>query len=460
MASNPLDANYGLVPHPREPRLLILADGPAWTLPRLGAWDAPAIRAELAERFGLDATVLRNVYLPKRDDDAPQVTALENHSPHWTPPSGARWLARDELDSLPLALPEHRDLIAAALDEAETGRMPDARPPWARPGWLSDAAAWVASQLGTLGYDATGPLEQVHSREWSAVLRVPTTGGLHHFQAEAPFAAFEPALAHALHKLLPARVPRVLATDLARGWMLTEDTGTPLRDTMSPGCDLATWETVLPQYATLQQETSSHLDVLAACGCPDYRIARLHALYSSLVADTDTLLIGQPGGLSVSEYEEARAFAPDVEAMCAALAAFGISETLHHDDFHPGNILVRDGRYVFFDWAEGALTHPFCSPMIALRVARILRDCDDAALVRLRDAYLAPWTGFAPLPRLVAAFTLAQRLALLLRALTWRHAVSQMESNARLQYGDAPAYWLRLFLTARTWLPGSAGEYS
>jgi hypothetical protein len=98
--------------------------------------------------------------------------------------------------------------------------------------------------------------------------------------------------------------------------------------------------------------------------------------------------------------------------------------------------------------------------MITLRVARIVRGCDDAALLRIRDAYLASWTRFAALPRLVEAFALAQRLALLVRALTWRDAASHMEPNARLEYGDSPAYWLRLFLTARTWLPNSAGEYA
>jgi hypothetical protein len=464
MPDDPIDANYALVVHPDEPRVLLLADGAAWTLPPLAGREAPEIRTELRERLALDTTVLRSVYVRPRqgDDDAPRVTALECHTRGWTPPSSARWVARAELDDLPLAVPAHRDVIAAALDEAQRAAVPAARPPWARSGWLPFASAWIEQRLAELDYFPTGPIEQFHAREWSTVLRVPTTRGLLYFKADAPYAVFEPALTQALDRVVSGCVPRVLAADTDRGWMLTEDGGTRMRDVMAPGsaCDLATWEAMVPQYAALQQASATHFDVLAASGCPDWRLAHLPALYAALVADTDALLVGQPDGLSQEEHDASRALAPEVASLCEALAAFGIPETLHHDDFHPGNVLVRDGRFIFFDWAEGALTHPFCSLMIALRVAKIVRGCGDAALVHIRDAYLAPWARFAPLPRLVEAFALAQRLALLVRALTWRDAVGHMEPNARLEYGDSPAYWLRLFLTARTWLPNAAGEYT
>jgi hypothetical protein len=462
MAEDPLDANYALLAHPYEPRVLLLLDGPAWSLPRLASWDAREIRAELRERLALDTTVLRSFYFGARADDeeAASITALESHTPGWTPPPGARWIGRAELDILPLAVPHHRDAIAAALDEAESGEVPAQRPPWARPGWLPVATAWVEQRLSALGYALTGPVEQMHAREWSTVLRAPTTRGPLYFKAEAPFAAFEPELTDELARLVPDSVPRVLAADPDRAYMLTEDAGTGARDVAPVGRDLEIWQAMLPQFAALQQATSPHLDLLLARGCPDRRLARLPDLYAALLADTDRLLVGQPGGLTPAEYDAARAFIPEVGSLCAALSAFGLPETVHHDDFHLGNILIRDGRYVFIDWAEGAVTHPFCSLMITLRVAKLLRRSGDDTLARMRDVYLAAWADFAPLPRLVEAFTRAQRLALLLRAITWRDAVSHMEPNARLQYGDSPAYWLRLFLTAQTWLPNADAAYT
>jgi hypothetical protein len=462
MADDPLDANYALLAHPSEPRILLLQDGPAWTLPRLASWEAREIRAELRERLALDTTVLRSVYFRARaDDEEPaHVTALESHTPDWTPPPSARWIGRAELDTLPLAVPEHRAAIAAALSEAETGEVPAQRPPWARPGWLPLATAWVEQRLSALGDTLSGPIEQMHAREWSTVLRAPTTRGPLYFKAEAPYAAFEPGLTDELAHLVPDSVARVLATDPDRAYMLTEHAGTAARDVAIVGRDLETWEALLPQFAALQQATVPHLDLLLAKGCPDLRLAVLPDQYAALLADTDMLLVGQPGGLTAAEYDAACAFTPEVAPLCAALSAFGLPETVHHDDFHLGNMLARDGHFVFIDWAEGAVTHPFCSLVITLRVAKLLRRSGDDTLARMRDIYLATWADFAPLPCLVEAFILAQRLALLLRALTWRDAVSHMEPNARLQYGDSPAYWLRLFLTAQTWIPNADAAYT
>src|SRR6266550_1951524 len=41
---------------------------------------------------------------------------------------------------------------------------------------------------------------------------------------------------------------------------------------------------------------------------------------------------------------------PRVREWSAQLAAFGIPETIQHDDFHDGQIFVQDRQYLFFDW--------------------------------------------------------------------------------------------------------------
>ncbi len=64
----------------------------------------------------------------------------------------------------------------------------------------------------------------------------------------------------------------------------------------------------------------------------------------------------------------------------------------------------------------------------------------------VRDIYLAEWTAYQPMERLLQAFDLAQRLAILSRCLTWHYVVTHMEESARAEFADAPTYWLRLFL--------------
>ncbi len=43
--------------------------------------------------------------------------------------------------------------------------------PWTRPGWFEQASVWVHVELERWGIEVSGPIEQPHSRPWSAVLR-------------------------------------------------------------------------------------------------------------------------------------------------------------------------------------------------------------------------------------------------------------------------------------------------
>ena len=154
----------------------------------------------------------------------------------------------------------------------------------------------------------------------------------------------------------------------------------------------------------------------------------------------------QPGGLPEGEYEELRAFTLQLKTMCATLKKYAVPESLHHDDFHGSNIMHNGKTYIFFDWAECSLTHPFCSMVIVERYAKYVLEYDDEKLDRLREAFLVPWTRFEPIERLREAYVLAQQLGKLCRALTWRRLVSDIEPGARWEYEGAFPHWLRLFL--------------
>jgi hypothetical protein len=169
--------------------------------------------------------------------------------------------------------------------------------------------------------------------------------------------------------------------------------------------------------------------------------------YAKLVADEEALMVGHPDGLTEEEFARARATLPQLQAICVELASCGIPPAIQHDDLGPGNVLLgKDGRYVIFDWSDCSVAHPLLSIYIPLRWSRFLLDFDEPALGRLRDAYLAPWTMYAPMACLLAAFPLACRLAKLSRALTWHSGVAAMEPDARWEYADSVPYFLRRFL--------------
>ena len=444
--TEPTYDNYSIIPFNSLERVLLLHEDAGWTLPRHHGDTAEEINAAMREQLGLTTTVLSCVYDRYQDEereDQHRVYALENHSPHVSLPANGRLIERAELESLPLAVADHRGVLEAWFAEVESDRPFQKRLPWMRPGWFALATTWIDEQLARLDMERTAPPKQLKARSWSTVLRVPTTRGNLYFKASAPAFAFEPALTAKLYQLLPGQVPPVLAMDEQRHWMLMQDVGTELRDDTD---DPARLEEALRQYAEMQIRLAPHVEALVATGCPDRRLRLLPQLYQEILAATHLLHIDEPRGLPRDQYEQMLAFAPQLQAMCDELASYHVPESLHHDDLHTGNILFNGEHYVLIDLAECCLTHPFCSMFITLRVARYVLEYDEPALERLRLAYLAPWTRYEPMDRLRRALEIAHRLGSLQRALFWYNYLEQLEPELRWMHWDAAFYFLQVFL--------------
>ncbi len=293
---------------------------------------------------------------------------------------------------------------------------------WNRSAWLEEATAWIRERV-----DVTGEIDQFHVRWWSTVLRVPTAEGDLFFKAVAPVHGFEAGLTARLYELQPKRVTEVVAVDAERGWFLMRDAGIRLRELVESPADLDHWERLLPDYARLQIEVTPHAQELLDFGTPDHRLAVLPQQLRDL-AETE------PRALEAL---------PRFEEMCQRLAEAGIPETIQHDDLHDGQIFYRDGRYLFFDWGDSCVSHPFHSLTVILRSVAWKLDLQPGGpeLARLRDAYLEPFGASSDLA------DLAYRTGTIARALAWHRMVAPREPE-HLTEDDlgAPAYGIGLFL--------------
>jgi Phosphotransferase enzyme family len=270
-------------------------------------------------------------------------------------------------------------------------------PGWTDPAWLAEAIAWIEAQ----GVELTGAVEQPHVRPWSTVLRLPTTDGVLWFKANHPSLAQEAGVVSIISRRRPDLVPELIAADLESGWMLMRDGGERLREVIERERDLARWLELLPQYAELQIELAEGADALVAAGVPDRRLA---------------VLPEAVGPLELSAERSAR-----VEEWCERLAAYRIPETIQHDDFHDGQIFVQDGRYLFFDWGDACVSHPFFTLSVTLEgVLRWgLDDIEDSVdIAPFRDAYLEPFERYGTRTELVEATGIAYGLGWLSRALS------------------------------------------
>ena len=314
---------------------------------------------------------------------------------------------------------------------------------WTEPAWLESAHEWICSQLDRLGLEPAGEIEQPHVMPWSTVLRVPTSRGPVWFKANVPDLAHEAAVIEILAGRRPDLLPALLATDLERGWMLQAEGGTRLREILEKNRDFDVWERILPLYAELQIAAAADRDRLLAAGAPDRRLSVLPGQFEMLLGDSAAL-----ASLTEMELEHLRTLVPRIDAECRELEAYELPETIQHDDLHDGQVFVRDGRYVFFDWGDACLSHPFFTLVVTLAVLayRLELEHGSPELDRFRDAYLVPWTRFRPRSDLEQAYPIAYRLGVLCRGLTWALIVSAIPRPLREQEQDAVPERMRMLL--------------
>jgi hypothetical protein len=255
-----------------------------------------------------------------------------------------------------------------------------------------DGASWIAAHS-----TPTGPLEVVCERPWSTVLRAPVEGGAVWFKACGPVQAFEARLTAALAARSDL-LPRVLAVDEARAWLLLADAGTPLT---AFGDQVDAWLAVLPRYAELQMREARHVDEHLAGGVPDRRPEKLPAEFETLASR------GLVPGAAV----------PRFAALCAELDARGLAPTIQHDDLHAANVYARDGRLAVLDWGDACVSHPFFS-----LVATLHNEAERVPFARLRDAYLEPWGGD------VETFELALKVGWGAYAIAWLRQYDHLDT--------------------------------
>jgi hypothetical protein len=94
------------------------------------------------------------------------------------------------------------------------------------------------------------------------------------------------------------------------------------------------------------------------------------------------------------------------------------------------------------------MAHPFfdMAPIIERAMRERVRPFEQDVRARLRDAYLAPWTVYEPMERLVHAFELSTSLGALHQAMSSMWMLMNVAPEARWQFERGLVKWLRRLL--------------
>lgn len=295
------------------------------------------------------------------------------------------------------------------------------RNPWTKPSWHQELAETLREKLSALGYSLTG--KPVQHRTWSisCILKVPVLNETLYVKGLPPVFQHEAYLIQWLEKLAPHRVPQVVLAE--QGWFVSRDfQGFNLGEVE----DMSVWQAAIAEYARLQIKTIGRDSQLLGLGCRDRRLPELLKHSEELAC-----FLGEVGQQELADAW--RRIMPKLKIMAQELEQGGIPYCLEHGDLHCGNIQVTDNGFIFFDWTDGCLAHPFFS------LDPFLAEAPQKPTIRrqLIDAYLAEWQMLLPSIDLEKALRPALKLALAHQTYSYYLIYQAVEPAIRPELGGA-----------------------
>ena len=151
------------------------------------------------------------------------------------------------------------------------------------------------------------------------------------------------------------------------------------------------------------------------------------------------------GGLRDRDAHRLTDLLPRLDDWCSELVGSGIPDSVQHDDLHSANVCwvgtVRTARII--DWGDASWGFPLATMLTTMNAAAFHaglyvegRRVDAPPVLRLRDAYLEPFTGSAPRAELVHLVDLARRTGCVSKAQSYRATLldAPLEDLAELDF--------------------------
>ncbi|WP_218034533.1 phosphotransferase [Acrocarpospora corrugata] len=350
----------------------------------------------------------------------------------------------------------------------DAARRASLEPAAKRSGWATAAGVragldWAMGETRAAGLTPTA-VEQVKTWNLSGLFRIRVEGPDEAvwFKATPEFAACESTAIRLFGSADPELVPRLVAADPERRWVLLGhlpgrdcwDAPPEVIDHMVPRM-VAAQLRLADAAAGLTDHTRPRLPGLAdrtpplqagrtggtpprlaglAGGTPPWPAALADRTPPRLAGLPTPLLDRMAGELTPDEIRAARTLVGRLPAMVAELAACGLPYTVTHGDFHPGNWRWDGRRAVAVDYADCHFGHP------ALDGLRLREFAPEERRAQVTDTWVRAWAEALPAADPARALTLAQPLAHLYYAIRYQEFMDGIEpSEQRYHAGDTAA---------------------
>jgi hypothetical protein len=409
----------------------------SWVIPSLTfqkEWDEVSysdISQEILARFGLTVTVLRRL---RRGADF-LVCELEVHSHSPDIKFDARWYDLEAHQKAIEAGAAKNEFLDIWFLDAQKSQNPDARPGWESAGWFKEATDWIDLELGSRNIYKMGPVSQERAGVLTKVLSIPCNTGTVYFKASQGDSPSEVAISEELAKMWPANVTELLVSDAKRNWMLMPDYKSL---GYGPVPELKQAEAA-QTFAQLLIESKDSMPLWQQLKCPDFGMGQVQAFSENFSARATPFLAGE-ARLEESELETLVNYVQQWGSMCPQLSDFAIPQTLVNLDFRLANVVSNSDGYLFYDWQESVISHPFFSllnmfdeitpPDSNDENFSLLESQHALAKEAIRDAYLEAFEEFESKERLLEAFSIASAIQPVVQLKRWVERLERLEPNS------------------------------
>lgn len=302
--------------------------------------------------------------------------------------------------------------------------------PWFKRGWLKEADDFLRSEMKKARNPVLQIATQITSQSDVMVLRAPTKQYDVFLKAllNEDWQVNEIALVGDLINMFPNLIPKVIAIDRERRFLLTADFGkavcvyqqndkiSPLYSHRGTWCNPSVSHRVVHALFEVQAKCSRQMERFDDLGIPRYEVRYFDRFIDELFNDPVLDRIIAP-----EEVLRLRTtVVENLKSTARTLDRCGIPPTLVHGDFGFHNIAIPEGvetlddgvtqsRLLFFNWQESYISHPFFD------MATIF---DDIMPIE-QETYFNFWKSYGSPEDIYAAFQCACALKYLVPAKKW-----------------------------------------
>lgn len=297
---------------------------------------------------------------------------------------------------------------------------------WATATGVRDALEWAERALHGLGRPLIAPIQQIKTWNLSGLFRFSTEKGPAWLKTTPLWASCEATTIEVVAEADPSLVPRILAADRDRRWMLLDH---------APGIDQWTASADL-----LRATTTRWVNAQAAIADRWRTVPQGMAALSTFA---DLLDSAMTEDLTTPEMDAFTRLVDELPALAAELGTCGMPNSVVHGDFHSGNWRSDGSETVIIDWAESMYGHPAID---AIRLRDFVA-ADNRSLITA--AWVAAWSVLIPDANPARALGAAEPLAHLSRAVRYQAFLDNIEDSERRYHAGDPADAIRDALACR-----------